>query len=224
MSVQLKAFLGLLNLCVILGLCVFLSAGTLRYPQGWVCISLFGLCSLAITLWLARHDPKLLERRTKAGPIAEEQGMQKVIQGLASLAFLALLVLPGLDHRWGWSRVPLAVSVAGDVLMVAGFAFVFRVFRVNTFTSGVIEVAAGQTVIDTGPYARVRHPMYAGAFVLLVGIPLSLGSFVGLAAVIPLVAVIVWRLLDEERVLRASLPGYAAYCSRTRYRLIRGVW
>jgi protein-S-isoprenylcysteine O-methyltransferase Ste14 len=118
----------------------------------------------------------------------------------------------------------LPVVIAGDALVLLGFLAVFLVFRENTFTSSVIEVAAGQRVIDSGPYALVRHPMYAGALVLVAGIPMALGSVVGLAAFPPFVGVIAWRLLDEERFLVAHLVGYAAYSQRIRWRLIPHVW
>jgi protein-S-isoprenylcysteine O-methyltransferase Ste14 len=156
--------------------------------------------------------------------LAEKQRRQKVIQGLASMSFLSTVVVPALDHRFGWSHAPLLFVAMGDALVLLGFLFVFFVFRENTFTSSVIEVAAEQRVIDSGPYAVVRHPMYAGALVLVAGIPMALGSVIGLATFPPFVAVIVWRLLDEELFLVRHLPGYAAYRQRTRWRLVPHVW
>jgi protein-S-isoprenylcysteine O-methyltransferase Ste14 len=171
-----------------------------------------------------RRDPKLLERRVQAGPLAEPRPRQRLIQRLASCAFLAILAVPALDHRLGWSHVPWLAVVTGDVLVGLGFLLVFLVFKENSYASAVIEVGAEQKVIDTGPYARVRHPMYAGALVLLAGVPLALGSFWGLLVLPPFTAVIVWRLLDEEVFMLQQLPGYAAYRSKTRYRLIPFVW
>jgi protein-S-isoprenylcysteine O-methyltransferase Ste14 len=220
----LRATLGLLNLVVVLGVAIFGSAGTLRFPEAWVFLSLFAACSLAVTLYLARNDPALLARRTHAGPIAEKELRQKLIQGVASLAFLATVILPGLDHRFGWSHAPPAIVALGDACILLGFLAVLLVFRENTYTSAIIEVASEQRVIDSGPYAIVRHPMYAGALVLVAGIPLALGSFVALATLPPFVAVLVGRLLEEERFLVERLPGYAAYTERTRHRLIPGVW
>jgi protein-S-isoprenylcysteine O-methyltransferase Ste14 len=219
-----RALLGLVNLALVLGLTVFLPAGTVRFPEAWAFLALFAGASLAITLYLVRHDPALLARRTQAGPVAEKERSQKVIQAFASLAFLATLVVPSLDHRFGWTHPPAAVALGGDLLVALGFWVVFRVFRENTFTSGVIEVAAEQRVIDTGPYALVRHPMYVGGLVLVAGIPLALGSLVGLVTLVPFTAAIVWRLLDEERFLGAHLAGYEEYCKRTRHRLVPGVW
>jgi protein-S-isoprenylcysteine O-methyltransferase Ste14 len=219
-----RAALGLANLVVVLAVALFASAGTVRWTQGWVFLGLFSASALAITVYLARKDPALLERRVQAGPIAEKEPRQKVIQGLSSLSFLSMLVIPALDRRYGWSQAPLPVVVAGDVMVLVGFLIVFRVFRENTFTSSVIEVAAEQRVVDSGPYAVVRHPMYAGALVLVAGIPMALGSLAGLATWPPMAAVIVWRLLDEERFLLGHLRGYAGYRAKVRARLVPRVW
>lgn len=221
---QRRAFTGLAQLAAALALFIFLPAGTARYPEAWAFLGVFCGASFAVTVYLMRHDPKLLARRVQAGPVAEKERSQRIIQLFASLSFLAVLVVPALDHRWSWSRVPAGVVVAGDLLVALGFWLVFVVFRENTFTSALIEVDASQKVVDTGPYARVRHPMYAGALVLLAGISPALGSWFGLLALIPMTAVIVWRLLDEEKFLAARLPGYDAYCRRTPHRLIPGVW
>jgi protein-S-isoprenylcysteine O-methyltransferase Ste14 len=219
-----RALLGLANLVAVLGVLLFVAAGTWRYAHGWVFLAVFGGSSLAITLHLMKHDPKLLERRVKAGPIAETRPRQKLLQALASVAFLAMGIVPALDHRFGWSRVPLLGVTAGNVLVALGFFIVFLVFRVNSFTSAAIEVSAGQSVIDRGPYAYVRHPMYAGALILLCGMPLALGSWWGLVALLPFTVILVGRLLDEESVLAKELPGYVAYRERTRYRLVPHLW
>ena len=219
-----KAGLGLAQLIIVLALFLFAPAGTLRFIEGWVFLSLFFGASLAITLYLAQTDPARLQRRTQAGPVAEKERSQKIIQAFASLSFLSTIVVPSLDHRFGWSHPPLPVAVFGDALVVLGFVIVFLVFRENTFTSSVIEVAAEQHVVETGPYRLVRHPMYVGGLVLVAGIPLALGSLVGLMTFPPFVAIIVLRLLDEERFLGGHLMGYAAYRERTRYRLIPHVW
>jgi protein-S-isoprenylcysteine O-methyltransferase Ste14 len=219
-----QAWLGLAALAAVVGGLLFAGAGTVRYPAAWVFLVIFFGASLAITLHLMKRDPKLLERRVKAGPVAEQRPRQRLIQGLASASFLAILAVPALDHRFGWSAVPFLVVVAGDALVALGFLVVFLVFRANSYASAIVEVGAEQKIVDTGPYALVRHPMYAGALVLLAGIPLALGSLWGLLVLPPFVAVIAWRLLDEEAVLVRELPGYAAYRSKTRYRLIPFVW
>jgi protein-S-isoprenylcysteine O-methyltransferase Ste14 len=189
-----------------------------------VFLAVFFGASLAITVFLATTDIALLERRTQAGPIAEKELSQKIIQGFASLAFASTIVVPALDHRCHWSHVPWPAVVTGDTLVALGFLIVFLVFRENTFTSSVIEVAAEQRVIDTGPYALVRHPMYLGGLVLIAGVPLALGSLVGLAMFVPFAGIIVWRLLDEERFLVSQLAGYARYRDKVRFRLIPHVW
>jgi protein-S-isoprenylcysteine O-methyltransferase Ste14 len=219
-----RALTGLVELLLVMGLVLFGPAGTFRWREGWVFLFVFFAASLGITLDLMKRDPRLLERRVQAGAFAEKTTKQKIIQSMASVAFVSTLVVPALDHRFGWSRVALPIHALGDGLVCLGFVVVFLVFRENTFASATIDVEAEQKVIDTGLYAWVRHPMYAGALVLLIGIPLALGSFVGLLTVIPMLVTIVVRLLDEERVLAKELPGYDAYRRRTKYRLVPGVW
>jgi protein-S-isoprenylcysteine O-methyltransferase Ste14 len=223
-KVKQMAALGLAELAVIMGLLLFVSAGTLRFVEGWITLALFCGSSLAITVYLAQKDPALLARRTQAGPFAEKELSQKIIQGFATISFVSTLVVPGLDRRFGWSHAPLLAVVAGDLLVALGFLIVFAAFKENTFTSSVIEVAVDQRVVETGPYAVVRHPMYMGGLVLVAGLPLALGSLLGLVTFVPFAAVIVWRLLDEERFLVSQLAGYAKYREKTRYRLIPHVW
>jgi protein-S-isoprenylcysteine O-methyltransferase Ste14 len=138
--------------------------------------------------------------------------------------FVAVMLVPAFDRRFAWSAVPSYVVVAGDLLVVLGFLIVFLVFRENTFTSAIIELSTEQKVISTGPYALVRHPMYIGALIMLVGVPLALGSWWGLLTVVAMTLVIVWRLLDEERFLAKNLAGYSEYQSAVRYRLLPFVW
>ena len=142
----------------------------------------------------------------------------------ASAGFLALLIIPALDRRFGWSTMPLLISLLGDVLFVLSYLAITRVFRENSFAASTITVEPGQTVISTGPYAHVRHPMYAAGIPLLAALPLSLGSWWGLIAFIPLLPVLVWRLLDEEEVLKSNLAGYMDYCDHVKSRLIPFVW
>ena len=219
-----RAFIGLVQLLVVMAVALFVSAWSLRYWQGWIFLAAFFVPVTMITLYFLEHDPALIERRIKAGPVAEQETTQKIIQVLASLCFIALLVVPGLDHRFGWSRVPPTAIVAGDILVVAGLYIVFLVFRENSFTSAIIEVGKDQAVISTGPYRLVRHPMYAGAVLMLLGMPLALGSTFGLLFCAPIFAVIVWRLIDEESYLRTNLAGYAEYCAHTRYHLIPWIY
>jgi len=159
-----------------------------------------------------------------AGPAAEQRPTQKVVQTIASLAFISLFVIPGLDHRFGWSAVPPAVVASGNALVAVGLWVVFMTFRENSYTSALIETAADQTVVTTGPYRVVRHPMYSGALVMMAGTALALASYWALASVGVLLAALVARLVDEERFLSATLPGYRAYVARTRARLVPFVW
>ena len=219
-----RAWLSLAVLAAIMGALLFGCAGTLRYWQAWVYLALFFALSAVITADLLRHDPALLRRRMKGGPTAEGRPLQRVIILGASVGFVSLLVVPALDFRHGWSSVHVTGVAIGDVLFAIGFGFIGCVYRENTYRSATVEVTADQRDIDTGPYAVVRHPMYASASLYLIGTPLALGSyrgFLGLAFMLPF---LVWRLLDEERLLARELPGYAAYQTRVRYRLIPGLW
>lgn len=219
-----KALLGLAFLLLVLGLALFLSAGSLSFWQAWVYLAVFGLCTLLITLYLMRYDQKLLASRVQAGPIAEPQKSQQIIQGLASLFFIGLFIIPGLDFRFHWSSVASALSLLADAVVALGFYIVFLVFKENSYTSSTIEVADEQTVVTSGPYSLVRHPMYAGAFLLLLFTPLALGSWVALPFVLPLMLVIVIRLREEEKFLQANLRGYEQYRRTVRYRLVPFVW
>lgn len=219
-----RTFLGFAFLMVVMGLALFLPAGTLRFWQGWLYLGTFAICTLLITLYLIKNDRRLLESRVQAGPVAETQKSQQVIQIIASLCFIALFVLPGFDHRLHWSVVPPVLSILGAVIVAIGFYIVFLTFKENSFTSGIIEIAADQKVITTGPYARVRHPMYSGALLVVLLSPLVLGSWVAIPLPFPLIAVILIRLLDEEKYLSANLKGYPEYCQKVHYHLIPGVW
>ena len=203
---------------------VFLAAWTIDYWQAWIFLAIFAGASLAITAYLMKHDPKLLERRVYAGPRSEKQTRQQIIQFVAFISFFAILLFPAFDHRFGWSAVPTYIALIGDALVAFGFLIVFFVFKENTFASATIEVDTGQKVVSTGPYSVVRHPMYSGALIMLFGVPLALGSWWGLLMVIPITIVIVWRLLEEEKFLAQSLPGYSEYRTKVTYRLVPLVW
>lgn len=219
-----KSMLGLIFLIAVLGLVLFLSAGSLAYWQAWVYLGVFGVCTLLITIYLMRNDTALLASRTQAGPTAETRKSQQVIQGLASLFFVGIYIVAGLDFRFQWSSIPALVCLFADGVVALGFLIVFFVFSENSFTSATIEVQNQQKVIGTGPYRAVRHPMYAGAFLLLLATPVALGSWVALPFVLPLIFVIVARLLDEEKFLSANLSGYADYMRHVKYRLVPFVW
>jgi protein-S-isoprenylcysteine O-methyltransferase Ste14 len=205
---------------VVLGILVFLPARTLRYWQGWAFFATFTLCSTALTVYMALYDEKLLERRLRAGPRAETRTSQKIIIVFFMLGSIAFMVFPVLDHRFGWSPVPAYVSIVGDGLIVMGYLIIFFVVRENSYAAATIQVVEDQRVISTGPYALMRHPMYAGALLLIIGMPLALGSWYGVLGILGFVPVLIWRLSDEERFLVRNLPGYAEYTSKVRWRLI----
>jgi protein-S-isoprenylcysteine O-methyltransferase Ste14 len=219
-----KAFTGLLGLLLVMAALLFIPACTVDYWQAWVFLAVFFVPALAITVYLMKRDPKLLERRVYAGPTAEKGRNQKIIQSITSIGFIAMLVVPALDHRFHWSAIPLFVAVAGDVLVAVGFLIIFFVYKENTFASATIEVAPQQNVISSGLYALVRHPMYMGALFLFVGMPLALGSWWGLFAFLLILPALIWRIRDEERLLAKNLPGYSEYLHKVRYRLVPSIW
>jgi protein-S-isoprenylcysteine O-methyltransferase Ste14 len=208
----------------IAGVLLFLPSGTVNYWEGWMFLATFFVCNLALTAYLALKDPKLLERRMKVGPAAETRIAQKIVVVLAFIFFASLVVVPALDHRFGWSRTPTSVVILGNVLVVLSYVGFYRVFRENTYGAATIRVEEEQQVISTGPYAIVRHSMYSAGLLMSVGVPLALGSWLGLIALPPGFLVLAWRLLDEETFLRRNLPGYTEYTRTVRWRLIPGVF
>jgi protein-S-isoprenylcysteine O-methyltransferase Ste14 len=219
-----RAFRSSLFGTVMMAALILVPAGTIDYWQAWVFMAVFVGASGAVTVYLAIHDPKLLERRMRAGPVAEKERSQKFIISLALVGFLGLLVVPAFDHRFRWSRVPVDVCLIGNALIAIGFLLAFFVLRANTYAASTIQVAEDQKVVSTGPYAWVRHPMYAGSFPILIGTPLALGSWWGLSALVVFAPALIWRLVDEESFLRKNLPGYREYTEKVRYRLVPYVW
>lgn len=219
-----RTWLGFLVFAVVMGLLLFVPAGTAQYWEAWVYLAVFFGASLLETLYLMRHDPALLERRLSGGPTAEKEPVQKIVMLLASIGFIALLVVPAFDYRFKWSSVSLPLVVAGDILTALCFYSSHLVYRENSFASATIEIAGDQTVISTGPYAIVRHPMYAGGTLLFIGTPLALGSYWGLLVLPITLPALLWRLFDEEKFLARNLPGYAEYCAKVRWRMIPGVF
>jgi protein-S-isoprenylcysteine O-methyltransferase Ste14 len=205
---------------------VFLPAGTWRFWQGWAFLAAFLLPILFGFGYLFFRDKALLERRMRS---REPEREQKLLIRVFVLLFPAAFLIPGLDHRMGWSRsllgdVPMWLTVVSLGMVAGGLLFAFWVLSVNSYAGRTIEVDAGQKVISTGPYAWVRHPMYSGSVVFFIFTPLALGSWIGLPAFALLIPFFVLRLLNEEKVLTAELPGYANYCERTRFHLIPLVW
>jgi protein-S-isoprenylcysteine O-methyltransferase Ste14 len=220
-SLARKAVLAAAAGLVMLMLLLFPPAGTLAYWEAWVWLAILYVPMIMVGTYLIRRDPALLARRLRAREKAAEQ---RRLIGLSYVWFLAMFVLPGLDRRWGWSHVPVAVVVAADLLVLVGYGVFARVLRENSYLSRTVEVDADQRVITTGPYAIVRHPMYVGILLLYLATPIALGSYWAVIACLPMVAIIVARTLSEERILTEQLAGYADYMQRTRYRLIPGIW
>jgi protein-S-isoprenylcysteine O-methyltransferase Ste14 len=206
------------------GLILFGPAGTLEYWQAWVFIAAFTAATIGPTIYLARTNPAALRRRMRGGPRAETRTAQKIIITGAMLDLFAMMAFSALDHRMGWSTVPVWVSVLGDVLVVAGLGLTMLVVIQNGYAATTVTVETGQKVATGGVYRFVRHPMYVGTLIMMVGIPLALGSYWGLLFVLPGMLVLVFRILDEERLLTQELPGYREYAQRVRYRLVPNVW
>lgn len=209
-----------LALVVFTGL-VFIPAGSWKFWQGWVVLVIWFMPGLAAGIFFYKRDPELLERRMRAKEKVREQ---KLLMTCFYVIFFISFVLPGIDHRFGWSRPPLWLTLLGQVLLLASYLMTFWVVRVNRFASRTIQVDPGQTVISTGPYRIIRHPMYLGGSVMLLAMPLALGSYWALPAFALLIPALVLRLLNEEKILRQELPGYSAYCLRTRFRLVPFLW
>jgi protein-S-isoprenylcysteine O-methyltransferase Ste14 len=207
-----------------LGAMVFIPAGTLNYWQGWAYCGTFIFATVLYTIYLARHDPALLQRRQQAGPSHEKEPAQKIIVLFLFAAFAALIALPPLDYRFGWSPVPWYASVVGDALVALSFYVFYLVSKVNTYAAANVRVEEGQRVVDTGVYGLVRHPMYFGALFLIAGTPLALGSWWTLLLTPVFILLLYFRIASEENVLMRDLAGYADYRRKVRYRLIPFVW
>ena len=212
---------------IFMGVVLFVPAGTLDWRGGWIFMAEMVIGSLVSVLWLAWHDPALLKDRM-GGPYQEGQVFwDKVFMSLMILIWYGWLVLMALDaKRWGTSHVPEWLSDVGAVLIPLGFLAVLWTFRENSFAAPVVKIQEerGQKVISTGPYSIVRHPMYAGALLYMLGMPLLLGSWLGLAVLPLIVGFLTIRIFIEERALRKGLPGYSEYAARVRYRLVPYVW
>ena len=206
------------------GLALFLPAGTFDYWQAWVFVGVYLASSIVPTAYIGRKQPAALQRRMHAGPTAETRPAQRIIITAIVLLVAATLVISAFDHRFGWTTVPLAVIVLGDVLVAAGLIVAQLVVIQNGYASANITVEAGQPLVSTGLYGVVRHPMYLGVVINMVGTPLALDSLWGFVTVALVVPVLAARIVDEERMLVAELAGYPEYTTRVRSRLIPHIW
>jgi protein-S-isoprenylcysteine O-methyltransferase Ste14 len=217
---SLSAILGLTAFALLL----FWPAGTTHYWQGWAFLAVFALSTWIPTVYLMRTNPAALERRLQAGPTAETRPLQRILITVIFLAFPASFVVGGLDHRFRWSQMPAPMSVIGDVLVAIGLGLAMLVIIQNSYAAANVRVEAGQQLVSTGLYGLVRHPMYTGNVVLMLGIPLALGSYWGFFLLVPGMLVLVLRIRDEEKLLTHELSGYRDYTQRVHYRLLPYVW
>ena len=215
-----SAALGL----VAFGLMLFLPAGTVHYWQAWVFLAVFAFYTWIPSVYLVRKNPAALERRMHAGPLAETRTLQQIVSTVVFICFPAMLVVSALDHRFGWSPVPTTVTVVGDVLVAVGLGVAMLVVAQNGYAAANITIESGQTLVSTGLYGLVRHPMYSGSVIMMVGVPLALDSYWGLVFVLPALVALALRIRDEEEFLQQQLSGYSDYEQQVRYRLVPYVW
>ena len=204
-----------------LGLLILIPAGTFNYWQLYIYFAVLVVPMIFVLFYFLKKDPQFLERRTKA---KEKEKQQLVISILSAIVFLAGFIISGLDHRFGWSNVPIYITIATDIIILSGYLIIFFVFKQNSYASNIIEVNENQKIISTGLYGIVRHPMYIGVLIMFIPTPIALGSYWGLIPFALLPVSLILRILNEEKVLSENLKGYKEYCQKTRYRLIPLVW
>lgn len=204
-----------------LGLVFFLPAGTFDYWQAWVFLAVIMIPAFFVMLYFWKRDPGLLERRMN---FKEKEVEQKSIIKLSFLLFLIGVLTPGFDHRLGWSHVSPVLVIISDIIIVLSYLLIFFVFKENSYTSRTVQVYKKQKVISSGPYSVIRHPMYLGVMLMYIFMPLALGSYYALIFFLPVIILIVFRTLNEEKVLRKKLKGYKEYMKKVRYKIIPYIW
>ncbi|HEX3012576.1 MAG TPA: isoprenylcysteine carboxylmethyltransferase family protein [Syntrophomonadaceae bacterium] len=214
-----KAYSVPVIIMIVVGLVLFLPAGSLKFWEAWIWWSIISIMTLFITAYFIKKDPGLLSRRMKV----QEKEKQPVIIRILSFLSLLIYVIPGIDYRYHWSAVPAWAVIIANALVLLGYIFIFLVFKENSYASTVIQVDKEQQVIKTGPYAIVRHPMYTGLLLMQLFTPIALGSYWALIFAVLFIPVLIFRIRKEEVLLR-DLPGYTDYLNKTRYRLIPSIW
>lgn len=216
-----RAITKFLSGLILVGLLLFLPAGTFAYPQGWLLMGILFVPMFIAGLIMMKKSPELLRKRLN---VKEEQAEQKAVIALSGLMFLASFIVAGLNFRFGWIRLPLWVSYAAALLFLAGYVLYAEVLRENVWLSRTVEVQENQRVIDTGLYGIVRHPMYMSTLILFLAMPLVLGSVISFVIMLLYIPIIAKRIRNEEQVLENGLEGYAEYRKRVRYKVIPFVW
>ncbi|MFA4888929.1 MAG: isoprenylcysteine carboxylmethyltransferase family protein [Candidatus Omnitrophota bacterium] len=216
-----NTILPYLKALVATALLLFLPAGTFLYWQAWVFLALFFVPMLLIAIYLFKRSPELLKRRLQ---VKEKLPGQSILAKLFYSSVCLFFIISGLDRRYNWSSVPQVFIIVSDILFLAGYFFLFLVFKENKYLAHTVVVEEGQEVVATGPYAVVRHPMYLAELIMFIFAPLVLGSYWAITVNILLIAVLVSRVISEEQVLLLELKGYRQYSQKTKYRLIPGIW
>ena len=206
---------------IVVGIVLFVPAGTLDYWQAWAYMAILFVPASFVVMYFLKKDPEFLERRLRT---KEKEARQGAIIAMATVVFIIGFLIPGLDYRFGWSEIPLEIVLAADVFVFLGYGLIFLVFKENSYAGRTVQVDKGQKVISTGPYSFVRHPMYVGTLIMYLATPIALGSYIAAPLFLLLIPAIVLRILNEEEVLRRDLPGYKEYCKKTRYRLVPFIW
>ena len=202
-------------------LILFLPAGTFAYWEAWIYLAILLIPMSIVMFYFLKKAPELLARRMK---LKEKEAEQKLIIKLSFIPFLLLFIIPGIDKRFGWSNIPITIIVVAEIFVFIGYILFFLVLKENQFASRVIEIEKGQTVIQSGPYRIVRHPLYMGAILMYVASPLALGSYWAIIPAIFIIPIFIARIINEESILTKELEGYSEYKLKTRYRLIPGIW
>lgn len=215
-----KAYLVPVIIMIVLGLVLFLPAGSVKFWEAWIWWSIISVMTIIITTYFVKKDPGLLSRRMKVKEKEPQAGIIRILSFLSLLAY----VVPGFDYRYHWSSVPVWIIIAANALVLLGYVFIFLVFKENSYASTVIQVDKEQQVIKTGPYTMVRHPMYTGLLIMQLSTPLALGSYPALIFALLFIPTLIFRIRKEEEVLLRELPGYKDYYKKTPFRLIPSIW
>jgi len=221
MALKKKIVLILIAAPLVIGLALFGPAGTLDYWQAWVYMATLLVPMLFVVLYFWKKDPAFLERRLKT---KEKETKQDIIIKVGTTVFTIAFLIPGFDHRFGWSDVSVEIVLAADAIVFLGYLLIFLVFKENAYAGRTVQVEKEQKVVTTGPYSVIRHPMYLGSLLLYLATPVALGSYVAVPLFSLFVPVMILRILNEEEVLRRDLSGYTEYCNKTKYRLVPFIW